>query len=198
MLRSTSKPLNAMDFRAVLTWLGRAYGCLSDLSMVCALDVIVACLEETGRGVDKSRNYNPTPQTLSSSSSSGSVSHHTSTAESEDQIEALEIGLLVAAAESCLEKTLRLKALTLTPQAAIDLHNNDQQNDLNAKNSFIAGITLHTSHIGPNSKRANGDTTASDTISTRPLIWNALALSGNTISHLELIQSHGNSLDEIR
>jgi hypothetical protein len=166
--------------------------------MVCALDVIVACLEETGRGVDKSRNYNPTPQTLSSSSSSGSVSHHTSTAESEDQIEALEIGLLVAAAESCLEKTLRLKALTLTPQAAIDLHNNDQQNDLNAKNSFIAGITLHTSHIGPNSKRAKGDTAASDTISTRPLIWNALALSGNTISHLELIQSHGNSLDEIR
>lgn len=187
-----------MDFRAVLTWLGRAYGCLSDLSMVCALDVIVACLEETGRGVDKSRNYNPTVQTLSSSSSSGSFSHNTSTAETEYQIEALERSLLLAAAESCLEKTLHLKALTLTPQPARDLHDDDQQNDINAKNSFVAGITLHPSHIGPNSKRAKGGTTASDTISTRPLIWNALALSGNSISHLELIQSHGNSLDEIR
>ncbi len=51
--RSTSKPLNATDFRAVLTWLSRAYGCLSDLSMVCALDVLVECLEE--RGMNKTR-----------------------------------------------------------------------------------------------------------------------------------------------
>ena len=93
LLRETPHPLSATDFRAVVTWLTRAVTRFSDLSIACALDVLVACIrrrETNRRG--------------SSVQVRGSVSVR-------DEEHGEQMGLLKAAADLCLQRIFKMKAL---------------------------------------------------------------------------------------
>lgn len=140
LLRDRPNCLSNTDFGAVLTWLTRAFKHFSDIAIACALDILVACL-------DRSRTQDP----RSSVEDSGRVS------------------LLVAAADTCLQKVLKWKALVLRG----DEYKAGERDD-----TYVADVDIHHLHP-PQSRSGVGPGSDSNSAAIR---WNVSALSANLIS----------------
>jgi hypothetical protein len=140
LLRDKPNCLSDTDFGAVLTWLTRAFKHFSDVAIACALDILVACLH---------RNRNPDPRSPVE--------------------DAGRISLLVAAADTCLQKVLKLKALVLC---------GDEFNAGERDDTYVADVDLRNHHP-PQSSRGTGQASECTVAAVR---WNVTALSANLIS----------------
>jgi hypothetical protein len=140
LLRDKPHSLTNTDFGAVLTWLTRAFKHFSDISIACALDILVACLHR-----------NRIPDQRSPVEDAGRIS------------------LLVVAADSCLQKVLKLKALVLCG----DEYKAGERDD-----TYVADVDLHYHHP-PQSDPRKGPSSGCTAAAIR---WNITTLSANIIS----------------
>ena len=147
LLRETPHPLSATDFRAVLTWLTRALTCFSDLTIACALDVLVACIRRRGT---KSRGTSVQVR--------GAVSVR-------DEEHGEQMGLLKSAADLCLQRIFKMKALV-------------HREEISPTDCFIAlvardGDGSHAVRYPEQGEREGGKGVT--------LHWNVAALSANLV-----------------
>ena len=166
--------MNATDFRAVLTWLGRAFDCFSDIAIAHYLDILLSCLHATRRTL---LSATTTAQLLGNNEiiSNNITDSNTNLHEEEKN----KMNFLIAAAVTCLSKIFSYQSLILSTS------DHNKSNKIEIENTYVIEIFGRKSQGYQPKKRSEEFSTSllsSLPLLPSPLIWNIASLSSNLMS----------------
>ena len=177
--------LNSSDFRAVLTWLGRAFDCFSDISIAHYLDILWSCLHVT-RGTLLSATTATELLRNNKIVTNNVPDSNTNLYEEEKN----KMNFLITAATTCLSKIFMYQSLALSTSD----HKNS--NKIQMETSYVIEIFGRKVPQYRYKNRSQDFSTSllpSLPLLPSPLIWNITSLSSNLMS---ISLSNRDCLDE--